>query len=147
MTVEGPHLDWLAARHQAVLVTLRADGSPQTSNIAYALYDGSARVSVTAGRAKTRNLARDGRGVLHVLGDSFWSYASVRVSAHLGPATTTAGDEAGRELLEVYERITGAPHPDPAEFFDAMVAEQRLVVRLTPLSVVGMGIPSSRRPR
>ena len=132
-------MDWIADHHQAVLVTLRKDGSPQTSNIAYDWYDGRARVSVTADRAKTANLRRDPRGVLHVLGDTFWQYASVPVTAELGQVTTTAGDAVGVELLEMYERISGSKHPDPPEFFDAMVAERRLVLSLRPSGeVVGM---------
>lgn len=48
----APARRWLSARHQAVLVTLRGDGSAQTSNVVTA-FDGEAfRVSVTAGRAK-----------------------------------------------------------------------------------------------
>jgi PPOX class probable F420-dependent enzyme len=133
-------LTWLADRHQAVLVTLRADGSPQTSNLAFAMRDGVAKVSVTDARAKTRNLRRDPRAVLHVLGDSFWQYASVRVTAELSPLTTEPGDVVGRELLEVYEAITGGPHPDPAEFFQAMVDDTRLVLTLTPVSAVSQGV-------
>lgn len=135
------HLAWIAARHQAVLITLRADGSPQTSNIGYDVYDGRARVSVTADRAKTANLRRDPRGVLHVLGDSFYQYASVRVTASLGPVTVEPGDAAGQELLEMYNVMASTPHPDEQEFFEAMVAEQRLVLSLTPVGVVGMGLP------
>ena len=130
--------EWLADRHQAVLVTLRADGSPQTSNLSYALLDGFAKVSVTDSRAKVANLRRDPRAVLHVLGDSFWQYRSVRATASLSPVSTTPGDDTGRELLQVYEAIAG-PHPDPDEFFDAMVAERRLALRLTLESAVGMG--------
>lgn len=135
--------DWLLSRHQAVLVTLRADGSPQTSNIAFA-YDGAvARVSVTADRAKTRNLRRDPRAVLHVLGDSFWEYASISVVAELTEVTARSGDPTGRELLALYDAISATPHPDPAEFFAAMVGEQRLVLRLTPGSAVSNGLTLS----
>lgn len=133
-------LEWLAGRHQAVLVTLRADGSPQTSNVAFALLDGLLKVSVTADRAKTRNLQRDPRAVLHVLGDTFWQYASVTVTAELSPVTSAPGDEVGQELLAVYEAASGSSHPDPQEFFEAMVADHRLVLRLTPVSAVGQGI-------
>jgi PPOX class probable F420-dependent enzyme len=121
----------LADRHEAVLVTLRQDGSPQSSNVMYALRDGVARVSVTAQRAKTRNLRRDPRCLLHALGSTFWEYAAVPATAELSDITTTPGDAVGRELLEVYEAITGKRHDDPDEFFAAMVAEQRLVARLT----------------
>lgn len=132
---------WLDNRHQAVLVTIRADGSPQTSNIAFDFRADVARVSVTADRAKTRNLGRDPRAVLHVLGDTFWEFASIVVDAELSSVTTEPGDAAGRELLEVYEGITGTAHPDPQEFFAAMVAESRLVLRLRPRSAVSQGLP------
>jgi hypothetical protein len=106
----------------------------------YALLDGVAKVSVTDDRAKTRNLRRDPRGVLHVLGDSFWQHASVQVTASVGPVSATPGDAVGQELLAVYEAITGSPHPDPQEFFEAMVTDRRLVLRLTPVSAVSFNV-------
>ncbi len=136
--------EWLADRHQAVLVTLRRDGSPQTSNIVFG-YDagsGTFEVSVTDDRAKTRNLRRDPRGVLHVLSDSFWGYASISVQATMSEVSTEPGDATGQALLRLYERVGGQPHPDPDEFFQAMVTDRRLVLRLTPLSYSGSGLPS-----
>lgn len=131
--------DWLTGRTRAVLITTRADGSPQSSNV-LAAFDGTTfRVSVTADRAKTRNLARDPRAVVHVLGDDFWAYASVSCQATLGAVTVTPGDDAGRALLATYEAITGERHGDPEEFFAAMIGERRLVLTLTPHSVVGSG--------
>lgn len=141
MALTEAHLSWIGARHHAVLVTIRKDGSPQTSNVSYALQDGVARVSVTADRAKTGNLRRDPRGVLHVLDESFWSYASVTVEASVGEVTTSPGDQAGQDLLSVYEQITGEPHPDPQEFYAAMVTEQRLLLSLTPVRAVANGLP------
>lgn len=132
-------LDWLAERHQGVLVTLRADGSPQTSNVGYAVLDGVAKVSVTEDRAKTHNLRRDPRAVLHVIGDTFWQYQSVRATARLSPVSAEPGDAVGRELLALYEAISG-PHPDDQEFFQAMVDARRLVLTLTLESAVGFGV-------
>jgi PPOX class probable F420-dependent enzyme len=131
--------DWLSGRTRAVLVTTRADGSPQSSNVLTAFDGTTFRVSVTADRAKTRNLARDPRAVVHVIGDDFWAYASVSCHATLGAVTTRPGDDAGRALLRTYEAITGEPHPDPDEFFAAMVDERRLVLTLTPTGAVGSG--------
>jgi PPOX class probable F420-dependent enzyme len=131
--------DWLAGRTRAVLITTRADGSPQSSNVLTAFDGTTFRVSVTADRAKTRNLARDPRAVVHVVGDDFWAYASVSCRATLGAVTTTPGDDACRALLDTYEAITGKRHRDPDEFFAAMVEERRLVLTLTPTSVVGSG--------
>ena len=131
--------DWLTGRTRVVLITIRGDGSPQSSNVLAAFDGTSYRVSVTADRAKTHNLARDPRAVVHVVGDDFWSFASVSCRATLGAVTTTPGDEAGRALLETYEAITGEGHADPDEFFSAMVDERRLVLTLSPTGVVGSG--------
>jgi PPOX class probable F420-dependent enzyme len=132
---------WVRDRHQAVLVTLRSDGCPQSSNVVFAFDDGQFRVSVTTDRAKTRNLRRDSRAALHILGPAFGSYASIRVAAAVGPQSCAPGDAVGVRLLEVYERITGAPHRDPEEFFRAMVDERRLLLTLRPVSLTGWGLP------
>ncbi len=146
MALSDDLTSWLHGRHQAVLVTVRSDGSPQTSNVAFDLDVGVLRVSVTQDRAKTNNLRRDPRGVLHVLGDSFWEYASITVRAELGPVSTEPGDAAGRQLLDLYERISGERHGNPQEFYEAMVAERRLVLALHPGSAVGQGFGDGSDP-
>lgn len=132
---------WLQTRHQAVLATARRDGTPQTSNITFG-YDGeTARISVTTTRAKVANMRRHPRVVLHVLGDTFWQYAAITCTARLGPVSAQPGDQAGRDLLALYEEIAHTPHPDAEEFYEAMVADQRLVAFLTPVSAVTSGLP------
>jgi PPOX class probable F420-dependent enzyme len=134
-------IEWLKKHHTAVLVTIRRDGSPQTSNVAIGFNGTEAHVSVTAERAKTRNLQRDPRGVLHVLGDNFGQYASLAVDAVVGPVSVEPGDQAGIDLLALYESVSAKPHPDPDEFFAAMVTDHRLLLRLIPRSgrVWGIG--------
>jgi PPOX class probable F420-dependent enzyme len=130
---------FLADRHQGVLITLRGDGGPQSSNIAYHLGDdGVARISVTAGRAKTKNLARDPRAVLHVVGESFYQYVSASGTVELSPVSAQPGDATGQELLELHDAVAAEPHPDPDEFFQAMVDDERLVIRFTPTRFTGM---------
>jgi PPOX class probable F420-dependent enzyme len=131
-------LAFAAARNKGVLITLRRDGRPQSSNIVYVIDGPVARVSITDDRAKTRNLRRDPRAVLHVNSDDFWSYVALDGVVELSPVTTTPGDEAGRELAEIYEKAAGKPHPDWDEYFEAMVAEKRLVLRLRATSAAGM---------
>jgi PPOX class probable F420-dependent enzyme len=117
-------------RNQGVLVTLRRSGRPQISNVVYTYDGGIARVSVTATRAKTANIRRDSRCTLYVPSDTFWEYVVADGEATLSEVTTSPGDAAGLELLEVWEKVTGDKHPDPGEFHEAMVADQRQVVRL-----------------
>ena len=129
---------FLTDRHQGVLVTLRADGRPQSSNIAFNFADGVARISVTDGRAKTKNLRRDPRAVLHVTGDSFYQYVSATGTAELSPVSTEPGDATGQELLELHDAVSAEPHSDPDDFFRAMVEDQRLVIRFRPDGYTGM---------
>ena len=129
---------FLAGNHRAVLITLRGDGRPQTSNIAYHYADGVARISVTDGRAKTVNLRRDPRAVLHVVGDNWYQYVSASGTVELSPVSTEPGDDTGRELLELHDAVAASPHDDPDDFFRAMVDDRRLVIRFRPDGFAGM---------
>ncbi len=128
---------FLGSHSKGVLVTLRSDGRPQPSNIVYHWNGELARVSVTASRAKTANVRRDPRAALHVTSSDFWQYVVADGVVDLSPVSTDAGDAVGQELLEVYNAVASTPHPDPNEFFDAMVDEGRLVLRLRPGSFYG----------
>lgn len=124
-------------RHRGVLITLRRDGRPQSSNIVYALCDdGRARISVTTSRAKTKNLRRDPRASLYVPGDTFWAYVVLDGEADLSPAATDLHDGTVEELIALYRSVQGE-HPDWDDFRAAMVAQGRLVVRLRPTYAYG----------
>ena len=123
---------------QGVLVTLKRDGRPQTSNIMFAVGDdGLIRISVTAPRAKTKNAARDPRVSLHVNQDDFWAYAVIEGDAELSPVSTEPGDATGQELADLYRAMQGE-HPDWDEYFAAMVRDQRQVLRIRPTHAYGM---------
>jgi PPOX class probable F420-dependent enzyme len=123
---------------QGILVTLKRDGRPQTSNIIFAVGDdGLIRISVTAPRAKTRNALRDPRVSLHVNQDDFWAYVVIEGDAELSPVSTEPGDAAGQELADLYRAMQGE-HPDWDEYFAAMVRDQRQVLRIRPTHAYGM---------
>ncbi len=114
-----------------VLVTLKADGRPQLSNVSHH-YDASARtvrISITESRAKTRNLRRDPRASYHVTSADFRAWAVAEATASLSEVATRPDDAAVGELVELYRAIAGE-HPDWDEYRAAMVADRRLVVRL-----------------
>ncbi len=128
-------------RHQGVLVTLRRDGRPQLSNIAYRVgTDDVVRISVTADRAKTRNLERDARASLYVSRDDFWAYLVIDGTAELTPVAERPDDPTVNELVDLYRSLQGE-HPDWDEYRAAMVNDRRLVVRLRPERAYGM-LPS-----
>lgn len=130
-------LAYIRPRHRGVLVTLKADGRPQLSNIAYALGDDDIiGISVTADRAKTVNAARDPRVSLHVTADDFWSYVVIEGSAELTPPA--ADDDATVDaLIDLYRSLQGE-HPDWDEYRAAMVDDRRLVLSIRPTHAYGM---------
>ena len=129
---------WAAERTLGVLITIRSDGRPQSSDIVYDLDGGSFVISVTEGRAKTANLRRDPRAVLHVSDAASWSYVAFDGTVDMSPAATSPNDATCDALVRYYERVSGGPHPDWDEYRRAMVDERRLVVRFTPRAATGM---------
>ncbi|MEM7095069.1 MAG: PPOX class F420-dependent oxidoreductase [Actinomycetota bacterium] len=131
-------LAWAAERKNGVLITIRRDGRPQSSDIAYAVVGDEIHVSLTATRAKTANMRRDERIVLHVTAPDAWSYVSFDAVADLGEVTTAPDDAAADDLVELYRTVAGQEHPDWDEYRQAMIEEQRLVLRIRPNGAVGM---------
>ena len=129
-------VDWAAERRLGVLITIRSDGRPQSSDIVYYVDTGVFHISMTAGRAKAVNLRRDPRAVLHISDEKAWSYVSLDGTVELSPPTTTPGDATSDALVDYYERMAGQ-HPDWNEYRQAMIDEGRLVARFTPTSAAG----------
>ncbi len=131
-------LEFALDLQNGVLTTQKRDGRPQLSNITYHLdTDDVFRVSITTGRAKYRNMVRDPRISLHVARPDFWAYAVFEGDADLSPVARDPHDDTVEELITLYRRAAGE-HPNWDEFRAAMVADQRLVVRLHPTHVYGM---------
>ncbi len=130
--------DYARPIRRGTLATLKAGGRPQLSNIMFAVGDdGLIRVSVTTSRAKTANMRRDPRVSLHVTAPDFWSYVVIEADAYLTPAAADIDDATVEELVDVYRSLAGE-HPDWSQYRSAMVAEGRLVARLTPVGCYGM---------
>ena len=138
MTVDPRMLDFVAANRHCVVVTLKRDGRPQLSNVSYA-FDGDAgllRISITADRAKTKNLQRDPRVSAHVTSPDFWTWVVVEGTADLTPVAADPHDATVEELITYYRGVSGE-HPDWDEYRAAMVADRRLVLRLRPEHTYG----------
>jgi PPOX class probable F420-dependent enzyme len=128
MTATQQQLDFLAGSHHGVLVTLKKDGRPQLSNIAYHLTgEGRVHISVTADRVKTRNVQRDARVSMHVTSKDFWSYVVVEGDAELMPITTDPHDATADALVAYYRAISGE-HPAWDEYRAAMIQERRQIL-------------------
>jgi PPOX class probable F420-dependent enzyme len=131
-------LTYLRGHAKGVLITLKADGRPQASNIMYAVGDdGLIRISATADRAKSNNARRDPRVSLHVTAPDFWSYVVVDGDAEISPTATAPDDPTVDELVELFRSMQGE-HPDWEEYRAAMVTDRRLVIRIRPNHAYGM---------
>jgi PPOX class probable F420-dependent enzyme len=130
-------LNFAAARRNGVLVTQRRDGRPQLSNISYAVVEGVIKISITATRAKYANLMRNPHASLYVSREDFWGYVVIDGDAQLSSVATKPDDAGVVELVELYRAILGE-HPDWDDYRRAMVADKRVVVRLTPTHSYGM---------
>lgn len=117
---------YLAENRRAVLATLQRDGRPQLSHILYAVDDdGMVRLSSTSDRAKVRNLRRDPRASLAVIGANFFQYVVAEGTARIEEGETLAAD-----LRRVYVKASGKEHPNWAEYDAAMVAEGRVLIAI-----------------
>jgi PPOX class probable F420-dependent enzyme len=141
MADDSALLDLFRHHHRGVLVTLKRDGRPQMSNVAFEYANngqlGLLRISVTDDRAKTRNLRRDPRASFHVTTGDLRAYAVAEAVAQLSPVAADPHDATVEELVALYRAVRGE-HPDWAEYRDAMVADRRLVVRLPIDRLYGM---------
>ncbi|MEU0950379.1 PPOX class F420-dependent oxidoreductase [Streptomyces canus] len=122
-------LDFVRPRHRAILLTRRADGSPQASPLTCGVDDsGRIVVSTYPERAKTRNAKRDSQVSVIVLSDD-WDGPWVQVD---GTAEVIDSPESVEPLVEYFRNISGE-HPDWDEYRAAMVKQGKSIIRVTPV--------------
>ena len=134
-------LEFVAMHRNGILIALKSDGRPQSSNIAYTVGTagdaGKILISVTDGRAKTANLRRDPHASLHVNRDDFWAYAVIEADVELTPVATHPNDATVDQLVAYYPSVAGE-HDNWDEYRRAMVDDHRLLLKLTPTHAYGM---------
>jgi PPOX class probable F420-dependent enzyme len=120
-------LEFLRPRHKGTLVSTRRDGRPQMSPVTCGVDDeGRIVVSTYPERAKAVNLRRDPRASILVHSDD-WNDPYVQVD---GTAEVLDMPDALEPLVEYYRCISGE-HPDWDEYRQAMVAQDKSLIRIT----------------
>lgn len=133
----GPALDFARTNRRGILATNKRDGRPQLSQIMHWVEpEGTIGISVTATRAKTRNAMRDPRVSLHVLSDGFGAYVVIEGDAEVMPPAAEPDDATVEALVRYYRALSGE-HPDWDDYRRAMVADQRLLLRIHPTGAYG----------
>jgi PPOX class probable F420-dependent enzyme len=126
-------LAFLREHSHAILATTRADGRPQMSPIVASVdADGQIAISSRETAVKVKNLRRDPFASLCVVADGFYG-EWVQLE---GPATILSLPDAMEHLVEYYRSLSGE-HPDWDDYRRSMVADHRVVARLTPTRAYG----------
>ncbi|MER7665330.1 MULTISPECIES: PPOX class F420-dependent oxidoreductase [unclassified Streptomyces] len=121
-------LEFVRPRHRAILLTARADGSPQGSPLTCGVDDsGRIVMSTYPERAKTRNAKRNPRVSVIVLSDD-WDGPWVQID---GEAEVIDAPDSVEPLVEYFRNISGE-HPDWAEYREAMRKQGKSIIRVTP---------------
>jgi PPOX class probable F420-dependent enzyme len=120
-------LDFVRARHNLILITMRANGAPQVSPVSGGV-DAQGRIVIATypQRAKVRNARRDPRGTVCVLSDEF-NGAYVQLD---GTLEVLDLPDALDPLVEYFRSISGE-HPDWDEYRQAMRDQGKCLLRLT----------------
>jgi PPOX class probable F420-dependent enzyme len=131
-------LEFAKTTRNGVLATIKRDGRPQLSNISYHVFDdGTIGISITADRAKFKNLVRDPRASLHISREDFWAYAVIEGDASLTPVAADPHDATVDALVEHYRGLAGE-HSNWDEFRQTMVKDRRALLRINPTHAYGM---------
>ncbi|HEX4831620.1 MAG TPA: PPOX class F420-dependent oxidoreductase [Trebonia sp.] len=124
-------LDFIRIRHHAIVLTTRRDGRPQASPVTCGVdADGRIVIATYPERAKTANARRDPARVSVVLLSDDFGGPWVQVD---GTAEVLDIPEAVEPLVEYFRSISGE-HPDWAGYRAAMVAQDKSLLRVTPVS-------------
>jgi PPOX class probable F420-dependent enzyme len=121
-------LDFVRPRHNLVLITTRQDGRPQASPVTGGVDDeGRIVISTYPERAKTANARRDPAVSVLVLSDDFGD-AWVQVD---GECEVIDCPESVEPLVDYFRAVAGE-HPDWDEYREAMVKQDKSLLRITP---------------
>ncbi len=126
----GELTEFTRTRHHAILITTRKDGGPQASPVTCGVdADGRIVISTYPERAKTRNARRDPEHVSVLFLSDDFNGPWVQVD---GTAEVLDLPESVDALVDYYRSISGE-HPDWAEYRQAMVAQGKSLLRVTPV--------------
>jgi PPOX class probable F420-dependent enzyme len=129
-------LEFATSQPRSVLITVRSNGRPQSSNVLHQVLDGQLRISITSTRAKYKNLVREPWAALHLTTPDFWGYAVIEGDVTLDPPAERPDDATVEALVDYYRAMRGE-HENWDEYRAAMVEQHRLLARVTPTRAYG----------
>ena len=125
----APLTDWdlelLTGGNYAALVTLYEDGAPHATVTWVDAADGHVLVNTAQGRRKDRNLRRDPRAAVTVIGEDFYRWASIQGTV----ADRVTGPEAEAHIDTLSRRYDGEP-------WTPVAGQVRVLYRIEPHRII-----------
>jgi PPOX class probable F420-dependent enzyme len=125
---------FLEQNHDAVMTSVKKDGTPHVARVGIGLVDGKLWSSGTRTRARTKYLRRDPRSTLMVLGDNRFDWVALETNVNI----IDDGDGTIAENLALYRAITGKDPDDMEDYYRGMREEQRLIYEFDIKRTYGM---------
>ena len=130
MPTPADAVDWVRRNHRAVVSTLRADGRPALTPVTVGAEGDQIVISTREPSMKVKHLRHDPRIWLCLMNDGFFGdFLLVE-----GRVEIVSLPEAMDGLVTYYRNISGE-HPDWDDYRQAMVRDQRCLLRITPTYV------------
>ncbi len=126
--------EFLEKNHDAVMTTVKKDGTPHVARIGIGLVDGKLWSSATNTRARTKHVKRDPRSTLMVLSDNRWGWIGLETEVEI----IDDGDGTIEQNLALYRVIAGKDPDDMADYERGMRDEERIVYQFNIKRAYGM---------
>ena len=127
------HDQFISDNRWAVLTSLRADGQPVSSVVAYARDGDTLVISTPGGTFKRRSLERDARATLCVMPNAEpFNFVSVE-----GRMDVEHEDLVANTRL-VFQNISDTGYQEPEDLAGWLESQQRVILRLRPQRVYGV---------
>ncbi len=134
MISDNDTFDQFISDHRwAVLTTLRKDGQPVSSVVAYARDGDTLVISTPGGTFKHKSLERDPRATLCILTNQEpFNFVSVE------GATSIETDNLVEDTRKVFQNIADTGWTEPEDLGGWLESQQRVIIRLRPERVYGV---------
>ena len=130
---------FLESNHRGVISTNRPNGSTHSSIVVCGVYEGKpVFVSVYPKSQKIMNLRRDPRCTFLSVSPDWREWVTVEGEASLVDYNNTPREDMRKLLREVYMCCSDTQHPDWADYDEAMVRQEAVIVTVVPNRVYGL---------
>ena len=125
---------FLEENHDAVMTSLKKDGTPHVARIGVGLVDGKLWSSSTNTRVRTKHIKRDPRSTLMVMARSRYQWLGLETEVEI----IDDGDGTIPENLALYRVIAGKDPDDMPDYERGMRDEERIVYQFNIKRTYGM---------